>query len=110
MIDITPFRPQHAEGVVSVILPIQQAEFEIPITLEAQPDLPDIPGFYQQGKGNFWVAFDGLEVVGSVALLDIGNGQARCARCASRPAIAARGMGWPGGCSTSFSPGATARA
>ena len=34
MVQITPFTPAHAEGVISVILPIQQAEFEIPITQE----------------------------------------------------------------------------
>jgi N-acetylglutamate synthase-like GNAT family acetyltransferase len=76
MIAITPFRPEHADGVVAVILPIQQTEFEIPITLDGQPDLKDIPGFYQRGCGNFWVAIDGQEIVGTVALLDIGNGQA----------------------------------
>jgi GNAT superfamily N-acetyltransferase len=73
MIHILPFSPQHTEGVVSVILPIQQSEFEIPITLDAQPDLRDISGFYQQGNGNFWVALDDRHVVGTVALLDIGN-------------------------------------
>jgi GNAT superfamily N-acetyltransferase len=75
-IEIVPFSPVHAAGVVAVILPIQQSEFEIPITLEEQPDLRDIPGFYQRGNGNFWVALDGESVVGTVALLDIGNGQA----------------------------------
>jgi GNAT superfamily N-acetyltransferase len=76
MVCIVPFSPEHADGVVSVILPIQQTEFEIPITLEAQPDLQDIRGFYQRGEGNFWVAVDGDTVVGTVALLDIGNKQA----------------------------------
>ena len=76
MIEVLPFCPEHAEGVVSVILPIQQQEFGVPITLEAQPDLMDVPGFYQNGSGNFWVAVDGKRVVGTVALLDIGNRQA----------------------------------
>jgi GNAT superfamily N-acetyltransferase len=75
MVRIVPFSPEYADGVVSVILPIQQNEFEIPITLEAQPDLKDIGGFYQHGDGNFWVAVDGDTVVGTVALLDIGNRQ-----------------------------------
>nr|MBL8412667.1 GNAT family N-acetyltransferase [Dechloromonas sp.] len=72
---IEPFLPEHAAGVVSLILPIQQAEFGIPITLQGQPDLLDIPGFYQHGYGNFWIALDAGKVVGSIALLDIGNGQ-----------------------------------
>jgi N-acetylglutamate synthase-like GNAT family acetyltransferase len=58
-----------------VILPIQQSEFGIPITLAAQPDLLDIPGFYQRANGNFWVALHRSGVVGTLALLDIGNGQ-----------------------------------
>ena len=76
MIAIVPFEPKHAEGIASVILPIQQAEFDIPITLEAQPDLKDITGFYQHGSGNFWVALLDEEVIGTVGLLDIGNNQA----------------------------------
>jgi len=76
MMQIVPFSPEHAQGVVSLILPIQREEFDIPITLAAQPDLLDIPGFYRQGNGNFWVALADGKVVGSVALLDIGNQQA----------------------------------
>jgi GNAT superfamily N-acetyltransferase len=76
MIRIVPFAPQHADGVVAVVLPIQQAEFGIPITLDAQPDLLDMPAFYQRGNGNFWVALDGATVVGTIGLLDIGNDQA----------------------------------
>src|SRR5215831_12044479 len=74
-IEIAAYQPQHADGVVAVILPIQQQEFDIPITLDAQPDLKDIPGFYQRADGNFWVALDDGTVIGTVALLDIGNGQ-----------------------------------
>lgn len=75
MIEIQICRPEHAQGVVDVILPIQQEEFGIPITLEGQPDLKDIAGFYQKGHGNFWVALDGGKVVGTISLLDIGNAQ-----------------------------------
>jgi GNAT superfamily N-acetyltransferase len=76
MIEIVQFAPQHTHSVIKLILPIQQDEFQIPITLDEQPDLQDIPGFYQQGDGNFWVALDDHEVVGTAALLDIGNKQA----------------------------------
>lgn len=75
MLQIVRFSEHHLSGVVDVILPIQQSEFSIPITLDSQPDLLDIPGFYQKGKGNFWVATDGSEVVGTIALLDIGDGR-----------------------------------
>lgn len=76
MIKIVPYTAEHAAGVVSVILPIQQSEFAVPITLDAQPDLLDIAGFYQRNCGNFWVAIHGENVVGTIGLLDIGNRQA----------------------------------
>ncbi len=75
MIKIVPFSSQYAKGVVDVILPIQQQEFEIQISLEAQTDLQDISAFYQKGTGNFWVALAAGEVVGTVALVDIGMNQ-----------------------------------
>ena len=74
MIVISPFHPDLGQGVQDVVLTIQRDEFGIPITQEEQPDLMDIPGFCQRGKGNFWVALAGSEVVGTIALLDIGEG------------------------------------
>jgi len=73
VIQIIPFAAGHSEGVGTLIVGIQRDEFQIPITLEDQPDLQDIPAFYQQGAGNFWVAVAEGEVVGTVALLDLGN-------------------------------------
>lgn len=73
---IRPYTPADANAVVDVILPIQQSEFGIPITLEGQPDLQDISGFYQRDNGGFWVAESEGVVVGTIALLDIGNHQA----------------------------------
>jgi N-acetylglutamate synthase-like GNAT family acetyltransferase len=73
---IREFTSADAPGVVSVILPIQQDEFGIPVTLEAQPDLTDITGYYRRGAGNFWVADAQGRIVGTVGLLDIGNNQA----------------------------------
>jgi len=73
MIEVVPFAPAHAAGVAALIIPIQREEFGIPITLADQPDLTDIPGYYQRGAGNLWVALQDEAVVGSIALLDIGN-------------------------------------
>lgn len=74
-IEIVPFDPKYRNDVASVILPIQQSELSIPISLEAQPDLMDIPRYYQKDNGNFWVALDKERVVGTVALQDIGQQQ-----------------------------------
>ncbi len=76
MISLVPFSPEHTEGVFSLILSIQQEEFGLPITRADQPDLAAIPDFYQRGAGNFWVALHGGTVVGTIALLDIGNREA----------------------------------
>lgn len=74
MIAIAPFAPAHQDRVVGLILPIQQREFGVPITLADQPDLLDVPNVYQRGAGNFWVALDGDALVGTIAVLDIGGG------------------------------------
>ena len=75
MIRIVPFASQHQNEVGALIVGIQRDEFQIPISLEDQPDLQNIPAFYQQEAGNFWVAVSEGKVVGTVALLDLGNHQ-----------------------------------
>lgn len=62
------------DAVASLIVNIQQNEFDLPITREDQPDLLQIENFYQNKGGNFWVAMEQGEVVGTIALLNIGNG------------------------------------
>jgi len=69
------YLPVYKEEVANLILTIQKTEFEIPITLEQQPDLNDITNFYQSNNGNFWIALVNNKVVGTIALLDIGNHQ-----------------------------------
>lgn len=83
---IAPFVPGQEEGVIALILPIQQTEFGIPITAAEQPDLRDIPQFYQRDAGNFWVALADDQVIGTVALLDIGNGQTALRKMFVHPA------------------------
>ena len=74
-VQIVPYEDRHLAGIRDLIVPIQRNEFGFSITYEDQPDLHDIPGFYRRGGGGFWVAVDGPEVVGSIALVDIGNAQ-----------------------------------
>jgi N-acetylglutamate synthase-like GNAT family acetyltransferase len=73
--DVLPFTPELQRQVVDLIVDIQRNEFGIPITAEQQPDLARIPTFYQVRNGNFWVACAAGEVVGTIALLDIGAQQ-----------------------------------
>lgn len=65
----------YKNGVVDLILSIQNVEFGVPVTLNQQPDLADIVQFYQVGLGNFWIAKIEDKPIGTIALLDIGNGK-----------------------------------
>ena len=72
---VAPYGNESPDEIFDLILPIQQKEFGIAITRDGQPDLADIPSFYQQGNGNFWLARRNGKVIGTVALKDIGNRQ-----------------------------------
>jgi len=74
-LEIAAFEPRFQREVVELIVSIQRGEFGIDITAAQQPDLHDIPGFYQIRGGGFWVALAGGRVVGTISLLDIGSGQ-----------------------------------
>lgn len=72
---VEPYSDADQQGVLDVILPIQQSEFGIPITAADQPDLISIPTFYQSGTGGFWVARSNGRIVGTIGLKDIGASQ-----------------------------------
>lgn len=74
MLAIRTFIPGDEDAVVGVILPIQREEFGVAITAADQPDLADIPAWYQAGSGQFWLAELDGDVVGTIALKDIGGG------------------------------------
>lgn len=59
----------YSDQLIDMILTIQQKEFNVPITIEDQPDLKQIESFYTEAGGNFWGAFIDGELVGSIALV-----------------------------------------
>lgn len=69
------FQNRYQAQIVELIAHIQQHEFNINISPDLQPDLKNIPDFYQKGKGNFWIALDDDRVIGTIALLDIGHNE-----------------------------------
>jgi N-acetylglutamate synthase-like GNAT family acetyltransferase len=73
LIDI--YHEKYKNEIIEFICNIQANEFGISITIKDQPDLQNIKQFYQKGKGNFWVVIVDNHVVGTVALIDIGNSQ-----------------------------------
>ncbi|EEB05245.1 acetyltransferase [Schizosaccharomyces japonicus yFS275] len=72
-ISVREYEDKDYKSVLQLIVSIQREEFGIPITAEEQPDLHDIHGFYQTGRGNFWVACDNGNIVATVGVKDMGN-------------------------------------
>jgi GNAT superfamily N-acetyltransferase len=68
-----PLNNDHCKQIVDVILPIQQIEFNVPVTLEQQPDLLDIETNYHKTGGNFWGATHNEHIVGTIGLIAIGH-------------------------------------
>jgi GNAT superfamily N-acetyltransferase len=73
---IDPYAAGDRDAAAALVLEIQRGEFGIAITLADQPDLADVPGAYLRGDGGFWVAREGSAVVGTIGLLDYGEGEA----------------------------------
>ena len=63
----------YSEQIINLILPIQQIEFNVPVTLDDQPDLLDIEINYHQTGGNFWGAMHKKELVGTIAMINTGH-------------------------------------
>ena len=70
---IKPIYNDHCNQIVDLILTIQQKEFGLPITINQQLDLLDVETNYHKGGGNFWGAFMGDELVGTIALKNCGH-------------------------------------
>lgn len=73
------------ERIIDLILPIQQIEFNVPVTLEGQPDLLDIETNYLRPGGGFWGAILDNEpgahpttppepqLLGTIGLMNVGR-------------------------------------
>lgn len=66
---IKSIQNEYEKEIVDLILNIQQKEFNVPITLEDQPDLQDIENFYFKPGGIFLGAFIDDKLVGTIALV-----------------------------------------
>lgn len=71
---IEAIKDDDSKSVIDLILPIQQLEHHVPVTLEDQPDLLHIERVYQGSGGGFWGVKDQGRVVGTIALIAIGGG------------------------------------
>jgi len=62
------------DQVITLILHIQNDEARINLSLEKQPDLLDIKANYLDSGGCFWIAVEDNEVIGTIALMNMGGG------------------------------------
>jgi GNAT superfamily N-acetyltransferase len=73
--EIRPLSNAYSDQAVALILPIQQIETGVAVTIQDQPDLFDIDRVYNQPGGGFWGAIhlkDG-ELIGTIALISVGH-------------------------------------
>jgi molybdopterin-guanine dinucleotide biosynthesis protein A len=85
---IARFRPEHVDGFRSLVADTLR-EFGFEPDPELDPDLVDPAGTYAA----LWIAVAGGEVVGSVALRDLGDGTLELKRMYLRSAQRRRGLG-----------------
>jgi GNAT superfamily N-acetyltransferase len=70
---IKPIYNDYCDQIIDLILTIQQIEFGLTITIDQQPDLLDVETNYHKGGGNFWGAFLGDELIGTIAMINCGH-------------------------------------
>lgn len=70
---LSPVYNDDSQKVVDLILPIQQIEFQVAVTLQDQPDLLDIDGYYHNKGGGFWAVRSGEDIIATIALINIGH-------------------------------------
>lgn len=61
--------------IIALILPIQQIEHQVPVTIEDQPDLLDIEKYYNKRGGGFWGIKQQGVLLGTIALIKMEAGQ-----------------------------------
>lgn len=67
-------RSSDGTAILDLIHPIQADEFGIDIERNDQPDLQDVERYYWAGNGGFWLAKSERQIIGTIGLLDIGDG------------------------------------
>jgi putative acetyltransferase len=85
---IVPFESSYSDGFRSLVTDtLREFDFEPDLELDGDLDEPDA------AYSALWVALDGGDVVGSVALRDLGGGAVELKRMYLRPAQRGRGLG-----------------
>lgn len=73
---IITYQDQYKQQIIDLILHIQNDEAKINLSLDEQPDLLEIKTYYEKTGGEFWLAIENEQVIGTLALMNKGNGNA----------------------------------
>lgn len=76
VMEIITYQAKYKQQIIDLILHIQNHEAKIGLSINEQKDLLDIPYYYQKNGGEFWTAVEDGTVIGTVALMNYGNGNA----------------------------------
>lgn len=68
-VQIVQIKNESAAAIIDLVLPIQQIEFKVAITLSDQPDLLDIDNVYYKNGGAFWGAKAAGKLLGTIAMI-----------------------------------------
>ncbi len=71
---IIMYTDKYKNEVLGLILHIQNDEAKINLTLQEQPDLMNIDEYYMKKGGAFWLAIEDNTVIGTVGIINAGNG------------------------------------
>lgn len=68
--EIKSYSHEYRNQIIALILYIQNFEQRVDLSIEEQPDIADIPEYYQLNGGDFWVAIDDNgDVIGTLGLM-----------------------------------------
>ncbi len=79
-IRIFPYVEEHRQKIFELIIKIQKEEFGFSCTINDPPGLENITSSYQESGGNFWVAMEGENMVGTIGLQLLNSNQAALKR------------------------------
>ena len=74
--EIIKYQDIYKQQIIDLILHIQNSEAKINLTIEEQPDLLDVPLYYEKNGGAFWIAVEKDKVIGTIAFMNYGSGNA----------------------------------
>ncbi len=74
--EIIKYQDIYKQQVIDLILHIQNSEAKINLTIEEQPDLLEVPLYYEKNGGAFWIAVEKEKVIGTIAFMNYGSGNA----------------------------------